>query len=169
MRIFKWPGVRPKILFEQFGFALLIVLSSLAFSGCGKKAPVRDVGEFESYLNRFEEEFHEFSGFQLAEPSITVRLGTLSKTQLAVCRLNSEGAAITVNDLYWNSLSPAHKELVMYHEFGHCLESRKHEDSEGTGRKYKSIMNSMPQLLTDYDEHREDYVRELLGVEKRSH
>lgn len=156
-------GLRRPRIWPTIFAVLLVALSS----GCGKKEAARDTGEFESYLNQFEKEFHEYSGFQLAEPSIRIHRGTLTKSQLAVCRLNAEGADITVNDMYWDSLSSTHRELVMYHEFGHCLESRKHEDSEGDGRKYKSIMNSMPQLLVDYKDHREDYVRELLGVEKR--
>lgn len=102
------------------------------------------------YVTRFEKEYR---------PVYVSVIGDryMSNKYLAICYRNATNY-IHVNAKKWPGLTDVQKEIVIFHEMGHCaLGIKEHVNT-------KSIMNSKaPELLDDYEENRDEYIEELLG------
>jgi ATP-dependent Zn protease len=54
----------------------------------------------------------------------------LPVTTLAVCKYNNTKSSIVINTYSWSSLSEVEKEIVIYHELGHCVLGLKHDNTK---------------------------------------
>lgn len=75
-----------------------------------------------------------------------------------------EGRNISINKAYWSDASHTSRELLIFHELGHCVLNLEHDDSWITLNGVyipKSIMNSYLFSEYLYDTFREYYMLEL--------
>jgi len=58
------------------------------------------------------------------------------------CIETSEGNAVVIDRSYWNTLSDTSKEILVFHELGHCLLNRTHRTLyfQGTNKTYDQGM-----------------------------
>ena len=139
---------------------LLLILLFLQIA-CGTKE-TREFGEFEPYITQFELEAAKHH-WPLKIISLTVKFGTLPSQTLAMCTVNHQESLITVNETRWSGLSNTQKTIVLYHELGHCVLNRRHDNSEDPKKekKIKSIMHAHPLIASDYELHEDAYLAEL--------
>lgn len=147
----------------------LIACMGMVFSvltGCGKGIDTaeNDV-TFDPYLNRFIAEA-EAHGMDTAHwDGIGVTFG---ETDGASGRCKTGMSRhIVVSETAWKTArSEEQREMIMFHEFGHCLLGRSHRNDETTGayRVPCSLMNAnrFPDW-DDYSKHRTAYVDELFS------
>ena len=131
-------------------------------SGCGRPVS-RNTGEFEPYLKKFEGYFQQYNGVKMVLGNVTIKRQTLASSQLALCEISPEGSTILLNDTYWDILSDETKEVVFMHESGHCFVGRLHNNNRANDRQWESVMQQHPQLLRDYEEHKDEYLKELFS------
>ena len=82
-------------------------------------------------------------------------------TTVGVCIKYGDGTKeILIRESAWNTYSTQQQEILIFHELGHCLLNRDHQDERYQGFKI-SIMNSILLNQTDYDYFYHDYIREL--------
>ena len=89
-------------------------------------------------LNMFPEDF-----------SFSVKFG--EKQHLGVCSTASK--EILINEFYWRQFSELDREYVMFHELGHCILDRLHDNGALPNGECKSIMNA----LGECRENQENY------------
>ena len=128
---------------------------------CGQL--VRKTGPFEPYVKSFEKDaatVHKAVSVNFIE----MKFGELPAETLALCSLGMGVPLITVNENLWAGLNEIQRQLVIYHELGHCVLKKNHEneDLKIAGARMKlSIMNQHPLDLLDYSNFREEYLAEL--------
>lgn len=73
-----------------------------------------------------------------------------------------ENKVVRVNSVMWDSLTTTDQELVIFHELGHCILHRGHDESlHSSGFRPNSVMN--PTLLGElyYKLYYSEYMHEL--------
>jgi Zn-dependent peptidase ImmA (M78 family) len=62
---------------------------------------------------------------------------------LGQCKSYSDGSKqIIIDQPFWESASDIEREYVVFHELGHCLLNRSHDDSKDSNGNCQSIMQS---------------------------
>ena len=93
-----------------------------------------------------------------------VELGNMGILGICV-RSDTEPNRVAVDEDGWRSASPAFKELIVFHELGHCVLNREHLD-DAQGGICTSIMNSGLSgcdISLEDDVLREVYINELFS------
>lgn len=155
--LMKWLYLQRCFRRVAFAFFLLTVVS------CGQA--VRNTGSFESYVEAFEKDAATLNR-GLTVNYIEIKFGELNDGTLALCSLGVGTPLITVNQSLWGNLDETQRQLVIYHELGHCVLKKGHANQEIRipGQRIKlSIMNQHPLDLTDYLKFRKDYLNELFN------
>lgn len=142
-----------------FLFVSMVLLTSCGREGDGGIASLAAVvdPELVEYVRRFER-------LKGSMEDITVVFAPQEKSIAAVCIVSYEGKRIEVDRDKWSRYSDTIREVVIFHEGGHCLLDRKHDDREieieGEVIK-RSVMSPkiLPQAM--YENHRKYYEREL--------
>jgi len=123
--------------------------------------------ELRPFYVAFEEEAAE-RGFEinLTQEEVTgniVQLGNMGV--LGVCvRSDEEPNRVAVDQEAWAVASDEFKELIVFHELGHCVLNREHLDDEDANGICVSIMNSGLsgcELSLEDENLREEYLDEL--------
>jgi hypothetical protein len=141
--------------------SLCMTASLLGLLACGK--PVRNLGQFEPYVEAFEKASSS-ANHSVVVNFLEMKFGPLPSETLALCTLGVDVPLITVNQSLWQTLTEAQRQLVIFHELGHCVLKRAHQNIQGTGGRLKqSIMDAHPLDLTDYTTYRTDYLAELFN------
>jgi hypothetical protein len=132
---------------------LAFILSLLAFASCGAPAaePASVSPEFGDYYQGFLSEAGRF-GSTLVSESVKVSFGAFEEeTDLGEC---APGGEVSINEARWSRLAHYDRELLIFHELGHCLLGQKHRAG--------SLMD--PRLSgSQYAFRREAYLKELFG------
>lgn len=121
-------------------------------TACSDFRPSRYIEpEFLPYVQRFESE----TGWHV---DVAINLVSLPAGTLGECVNND---AVLINSMYWDTLTEASKEQLIYHELGHCVARLPHRVGFNIIGCPLSIMS--PTLLPDmcYLVDREKYVAEL--------
>ena len=134
-----------------FTFGLLVI-SALLFTSCQKE----DLSIFEneypnvdaelwSYFKNFEDEAAK-RGFEIdiIASGITAEIGeTAASTWVGQCNHNHDHPNhIIINEDFWNTASKMRKEKIIFHELGHCLLERAHNEEMLPNGHCKSLMRS---------------------------
>ena len=149
-------------IFKKFYWALSL-LGRLAFLGCGRF--VRNTGQFENIVRAFEAD-SALTKYPVYVNFIEIKFASLSSRTLAVCNLGMDVPTISVNQALWGNLTDDQKKLVLYHELGHCVLKKGHENQVGPSssrRKMLSIMDAHPLDLTDFEQYKLEYLEELFN------
>lgn len=90
--------------------------------------------------------------------------GEALTSTLAVCMPWAPRSIAVLKPWWFQDTDPSERELVMFHELGHCVLDRDHDETLIRG-KPKSIMYPyMNPVFPEYKKHRDYYVKELLSI-----
>jgi hypothetical protein len=130
---------------------VFVALLGLSASACAPKEKAHEAflqvdAPFQDFVNNFEQVSGE-EGNPLRINDLIVTFGsTPSLNETGVCEWSeNETPRITLNQRIWNTLNDYDRQEVMFHELGHCVLRRIHQNSEmmaynGTVRVAESIM-----------------------------
>jgi hypothetical protein len=102
---------------------------------------------------------------------IPINFGDPENEQFAgVCFVYPDGKKeIIIQKEIWDNINYVQKQVLIFHELGHCALGRSHDDETTTvdGKKVKtSIMNSVIPTSEDYKAYENGYLKELFTYSK---
>ncbi len=103
------------------------------------------------YVDRFAEKYLTYGGhLEVKISEIPVNFGDTGD-KVGVCLIYTNNEREVLVDLeWWNKQGNRRKELLIFHELGHCALGRHHDDSKVEGTNYATtIMN--PTLISSKD------------------
>jgi hypothetical protein len=141
---------------------------------CPNNGHVNVAPPFVQYVYKFVQKAH--SVFRAVDiVNLEVDFGDTSKIPvkekgyivIGYCELTKEGPKIAVNQSWWKSADDTQRELLIFHELGHCLLGRDHRDGTdyGMGGDLVSIMNWAIPSEEMYLRHYDYYIWELFYVD----
>lgn len=74
---------------------------------------------------------------------------------------------VELNQSMWSDGSESFREMLIFHELGHCLLGRDHRNTQFSSGRPESIMNSYLFSQRTYERYRDDYLKELYTVNAR--
>ena len=100
------------------------------------------------------------SPFGMALSIVPLRVGELGRCTIYTGH-DKDYREIRLNSNVWNTMSDMDKEQLIYHELGHCVLGRQHDDSTIDGYTPKTIMatNHFPEYR--YVQYRKYYLLEF--------
>lgn len=130
----------------------------LPLSACGPLPDAQVEGDLLPYVNRFEEVWGHKVTFQVYQTVIDPQYG-------GICYgMGTSAQVVIINSTYWDSLTDAAKEQLMFHELGHCALNRQHrEDINSDGSPVSIMYHQMFGWMPQYLQNRQLYINELLG------
>lgn len=121
------------------------------------------------YYEAFEEAASEYNlSFDLEKLDITGVIEEISESGVAgTCQYGQHIHHVTIDRSFWNQSSSTRKEMVVFHELGHCVLARGHREKEDANGACLSIMNSGTSgCAVLYNEtNRDFYLEELFSQE----
>jgi hypothetical protein len=151
---------------------LLIFIIAVSQLQCStiSRIKYRQFGEFAKYVESFVTE-GEKRGKHIDVSNLTIGfnnefmnahiVGGCLRTRAANGGLT--GGTIRIKADIWKEASTEHREELIYHEMGHCVLDREHNDEETFEGRPKSYMH--PSLLVsnnnDYESRKTEYLDEL--------
>lgn len=108
---------------------------------------------------------------QLEVPQIKVSLDRLATDQAGVCITPGDGGAkeLHINSLHWSGVNEVQKQLIVYHELGHCVLKREHRsEMELRVGYYEAVSIMHPSVLSAisdkaFQQFEADYYTELFS------
>lgn len=139
-------------------------------AGCGQGFHVTmDISGFEEQVLAFEDASNE-AGKPITITNLIVRFnGDLNASHEAgVCFIGSPIPYIEIDPTYWSHASEIQKEILMFHELGHCALKREHRNDFNGIMPYSIMYYSMDAWTTltqqaYYELNRHTYVKELFN------
>jgi len=122
--------------------------------------------ELQEYFNRFESAAQERGiDIQLSTLNLTGRIEEIDEDQVAgQCSYGfGHPSDVVIDASFWNIANDWLKEMVVFHELGHCVLFRGHEEAQFPNGACRSIMRSgIEGCFDNYNtQTRELYVDEL--------
>lgn len=151
---------------------VLPILAFLSLQACQKEENVVTKSfpnidkEFWAYFEKFEQEAanHGYE-YDLINLGITAEIGETASSQwVGQCNHNTnQPNHIVINKMFWNAADNWRKEKIIFHELGHCVLGRGHDEDVLNNGYCKSIMRSglgacLDNYTNDTDEY---YINEL--------
>lgn len=130
---------------------LVAIVASLSLSSCQKESVTQNIQyanvdpELWTYYASFEREAQQRGlEYDLNALQISGEILEISEDNVAgSCRFgNHINNEVTIDRSFWNRSSPILKEFVIFHELGHCVLLRGHDESSDANGRCQSIMRS---------------------------
>jgi len=124
------------------------------------------VPELRPFFLAFEEEAEERGiSINLTELGVTGNIVNLGGSGvIGLCRRNeNEPNRIAVDPVAWQNGSEAFRELVVFHELGHCVLDREHRDDQEEGVCLSIMHSGLTDCTVSLEDSdiREEYIDEL--------
>lgn len=134
---------------------------------CGKipeHDAVLDVGEFHEYVTRFEVRAVEY-GMKVQVTDLVIRFGELeNQRERGVCEIvTGQTPVITINKKRWNLLEEVDREILLFHEMGHCVLKRLHHNELSRRGAPQSMMHAYALDRYTYLLNESYYLEELFS------
>lgn len=151
---------------QKLKYIMIVLITNLCLIGCNKDYYQVIEGELQVHFSNFENEAATY-GVDIDISAIDISayiqnietLGTLGQ-----CKSYSDGSQqVIVDEQYWNRISDEEREYLVFHELGHCILKREHNDSKDENGSCISIMQSGTNgCKSEYsDENRAQLLKEL--------
>lgn len=128
--------------------AFVILITLLTLASCSKDSNESNpaiASELQSYFDDFAQEGRA-RGINIDYSTIDISAYVTQIEETGVvgqCARYSNGMAeVTVDQPFWRVATQWQRELVMFHELGHCILHLDHNDASGQGNRCESIMHS---------------------------
>lgn len=155
-------------------FIVIIVCVSV-FTSCGNgKEPTGTAAEFEPYIERFVNEGKDRGyDYSSEKENVIMQFADLGNGQAGYTDDTQKPPLIKIDRTYWNEINKYEgadlmKEFIVFHELGHGLLKRKHENSVFPNGDWKTMMRGGDKLINGRQwnvnyrgERREYYLNEL--------
>lgn len=131
--------------------------------GCGHSIPA----EFQPYVNSFVQDSVN-QDHPVTINHLDIQFGQITNEQIeGQCNTGFlETPTILIQEDYWNTATEDEKTILMYHELGHCVLGRVH-DNNLTGDIFDihpiSIMNWQTVSWQNFEEYKGKYLQELFS------
>jgi hypothetical protein len=155
-----------------------IMIGTLFFQSCAKEKEKTDLYQIDSEFSSFVQTFEATSVTQGADVSINdlvLEFGsTPTMNETGVCEITEgETPRVTINERIWTNLNTMDRQEVIFHELGHCVLRRKHQDGTVTVGGYwgtipSSIMYPYRIPGSIYEPNQEFYDEELFDTSKKN-
>ncbi len=155
---------------QAFVCVLAVAALSVLAVGCGKgqeeeHTPVVDVGPFASYVTSFEQD----AAAHGASVKITDLKMQFGKVDIdgetggrGVCEVATNMTpVITIDQTAWESSDEDERQELIYHELGHCVLNKTHEEGTNSIGIPASIMNPYKIDGSIYAQYRSFYLSKL--------
>ncbi len=161
---------------QAFAVVSFIVLSA---SSCAPKEKQHDAflqvdAPFQDFVNNFEQTSSEEGNALVIDDLVVVFGTTPTMNETGVCEwAENETPRIVINQRIWNTLNDYDKQEVIFHELGHCVLRRVHQNSEmlaydGAQTVPDSVMYPYRIPGTIYRDNIVHYHDELFAAAKRN-
>ena len=120
-------------------------------TSCGHSV-IRDTAFFDAYITSFEQESIIYGNAQKIINLIIKFETTLPKNIAGRCTENAT-PLVQINVTTWEYISPERKELLIFHELGHCILGKGHDDTKlaiMNTNLLESYGNKRTELLIDF-------------------
>lgn len=133
---------------------------------CGTFQPT-EVGEIHPEFKTYVEKFQAESGIQTLNIKMSF-INDFDDEVVGSCRYSKPIRKIIISQIFWKNASLASREQLIYHELGHCVLNKPHDDSLTIiNGEYipNSVMNSY--MISDYFyvKYRDHYINNLFETE----
>ena len=142
--------------------------------GCGgyetaqsKPMVYYETEELKMYAQRFEAYSAIYSSKgSVAIYNLRIVFGPMNEEKaVGLCSLDLSGTStVSIDKAYWDTASPPQKEVLIFHELGHCVLGRGHNDQLNESESPLSIMYSDIRPAYYYPYEKERYLRELYNT-----
>jgi hypothetical protein len=90
-------------------------------------------------------------------------IGLMSPNAIGICFYLMKPRLILISQDFWDRATPIQREMVIYHELGHCALDRPHTEATSPWGNQISLM--YPSIFNErmYDQDREYYIDELFN------
>lgn len=145
-------------------FVLVTMISACAVQKIPETLTYTVDSEVEPYVQAFVKEAakHGASLTQLDKLHVLFVPSFNGQTFIATCTQYYQKPTIHISEAQWSNKSEIEKEIIMFHELGHCLLLKGHNETV-----IQSIPTSImfPIQLDEgiYEPRRQDYLNELFG------
>lgn len=140
----------------------------LGLSACEKEEAITSNVEqaLQAYFERFDVEARARGfDFSLEMEELTASIISIAEDGvLGQCHYSEQAPNIVeIDQQFWNRATDLEKEYVVFHELGHCVLGRNHDDTRLADGSCGSIMQSgLTNCRVEYNtSNREEYVDEL--------
>ena len=143
-----------------------LCLFAVFLTAMGPRRPILPDGgddEVMSLYSDFKVLANDF-GTTLQKESITFSFTEFfwGSSTVGLCRFYSRGPnQIELSRSNWNRGTETFKEMLLFHELGHCALGRGHFNATHSGGRPESLMNSWLFSQNFYRQHRDEYLKEL--------
>lgn len=135
----------------------------LALISCGTLKPDSWIHpDLAEYYSRFLDEANKRGVRVYSGPIIIKFVGELEGTVIGRCDSYLHKREVLIESSFWNTSNEYDREILVFHELGHCLLDQDHRDHR-IGTRHASIMNPTQIWWIFYKEYREEYLDELFG------
>lgn len=146
-------------------FTIFFMLG-LAFFSCSKEYNYSVDDELRQYFDLFETEGNSRGwNIDLEAMSVSGYIETIDeRNTVGQCQTSDMGnKRVVIDGTFWNRYDFYEREFIVFHELGHCILGRDHDDSADSANRCKSIMSSgSGGCINNYSEKtRTDYLDEL--------
>ena len=152
---------------------LVLIIIAVAPSAVKPKEGIDE--ELQSYFVSFGEfgEYYLGDKFQMPEINASIdprydaqRFETAEDGVIGWCDWNHRPHQMIINKQFWDAATPTEREMVIFHELGHCVLYRKHLNDARPDGSPVSLMRYTIYSPTTYNNNRDYYLRELFTKER---
>lgn len=166
----------PNILVTIFLATLIKLISSCTTLYYNPFPNERIEADLAPYVQSFVEDAEkhgmtiDVSALQAKIVDMPEEIGPMGWVTVGTCYYQAaawkESPLIIISRSYWKDASPSNRKVLMYHELGHCMLLRDHDDTmTEVGKKeiHSSIMNSFVLAPFEFRDSEKYYVDELFA------
>jgi hypothetical protein len=143
-----------------------IIILSLFLIGCGKPKILSIEPKMQYLINNFEQK-SKILGKPIKIDNLILEFKDTYNNEsiLGQCGIKNNTPKITIKKSYFEASNKALKEIIVFHELGHCLLNRDHLSGYDYGNhRLYSIMNAYEFNDEMYKLNYDYYLKELFGV-----
>lgn len=134
-----------------------LLITILLFTACGRE-PRRELSGLDNYIKLFEYE-GALRNYNFDVEDLVVEFGTLNKETLGICYTGAETPRIVLDHNSWDKMDKDTREVLVFHELGHCILDLNHDNSK------PAVMNSFLMMGSLYNYNRKLLLDELFKHE----
>jgi hypothetical protein len=155
------------LVIKSFIFAVILVGATILYSNLKTSYVDR---RFESQLDLFKDLYYIYMDKEINISNIRVTFGRTAPGRLAVCKQRflfgqAIDKEIIVDRFEWGKNSITGKNIIMFHELGHCALHRHHEvNTAEPGQCPRSLMVSSKMPDSCFKQNLNHYMLELFGL-----
>jgi hypothetical protein len=157
-----------------FQIQWVLLCGYLVLTGWGQLKVQEDpVQEFETLSAQFETYGKIYKSPDYKLPPMKINLANITQSiyngfnsretnTIGICLPDNKGGKhILIDRKFWSEASYQEKELLIFHELGHCVLNRGHDSRMFCDNTDYSIMNPILMLGYEYQKNKEHYLQDL--------